>query len=141
MSKITTASSVDALKPVPGRQVEYPDTKVTGLALRISPSGQKSWTVRYRAAGGVDRRMTIGRYPIIGLADARDMATDALRSVVRDKRDPLADRKTAKAAAAAKKLSTIGDLIEGYFVDAARGAHKPEGQPKRASTLRLEREY
>ena len=40
-----------------------------------------------------------------------------------------------------KKLSTVATLIKSYFEDAARGRHKPNGRPKRTSTLNMKREY
>jgi hypothetical protein len=42
--------------------------------LRVSPAGAKSWSTRYRDAGGKQRRKTIGSFPGIGLAEARDRA-------------------------------------------------------------------
>jgi hypothetical protein len=35
MRRIATIASVEAAKSVPNRQVEYPDVKVPGLALRV----------------------------------------------------------------------------------------------------------
>jgi integrase len=46
--------------------------------VRVSASGKKSFTVFYRHAGRV-RRLTLGTYPPITLADAREMAREALR--------------------------------------------------------------
>jgi len=43
-----TARWVQALKPTSER-VEYFDETLTGLVLRIEPSGRKSWRVAFRA--------------------------------------------------------------------------------------------
>lgn len=37
-----TDEFITALKRVPGKQPEYPDAKVSGLALRLSMKGKKS---------------------------------------------------------------------------------------------------
>lgn len=48
-----------------------------GLFLYVSPAGGKSWRMQYRV-GGRMQTLTIGRYPMIGLADARKAAAVAL---------------------------------------------------------------
>ena len=45
-----TDRQVAAIKAKATR-TEYVDTKVGGLALRVTPTGAKSWTVRYRHRG------------------------------------------------------------------------------------------
>ena len=140
MRRITTIASVEAAKPVPNRQVEYPDAKVPGLALRVSPAGNKSWTLRYRTKEGEQRRLTLGRYPSLTLSKARELAHKAVGRVAEGV-DPAKEKRSSKAAAQTKKLSTVATLIESYFEDAARGRHKPNGRPKRTSTLNMERDY
>ena len=49
-SRTLTARTVDSIKPT-GRRAECRDTKAPGLALRVTPNGAKSWTVRYRHCG------------------------------------------------------------------------------------------
>ncbi len=75
---ILTASSVRALRPA--SRIEIRDTVVPGLILRASPTA-KVWSV----VGGRRRRLrvTIGRYPRWGLADARDEARRILRALDR----------------------------------------------------------
>jgi integrase len=140
MRRVTTIASVEAAKPVANRQVEYPDAKVPGLALRVSPGGNKSWTLRYRTNEGEQRRLTLGRYPSVSLSKARELAHKAVGRVAEGV-DPAKEKRSSKAAAQAKKLSTVATLIESYFEDAARGRHKPNGRPKRTSTLNMERDY
>ena len=140
MQRIATIASVEAAKPVPNRQVEYPDVKVPGLALRVSPTGNKSWTLRYRTNEGEQRRLTLGRYPSVSLSKARELAHKAVGRVAEGV-DPAKEKRSSKAAAQTKNLSTVAALIESYFEDAARGRHKPNGRPKRTSTLDMERDY
>ena len=42
-----------------------------GLFIEVSAAGLKTWRYQYRF-GGMRREVTIGRYPEIGVADARD---------------------------------------------------------------------
>jgi hypothetical protein len=58
------------------------DTVRTGLALRIPPSGERSWSLRYRV-GKRQRRLTLGSLTVLSLADARQAARDALKKVAR----------------------------------------------------------
>lgn len=42
-----------------------------GLFIEVSPGGMKTWRYQYRF-GGARKELTIGKYPEIGVADARD---------------------------------------------------------------------
>jgi Arm DNA-binding domain len=66
-----TAASIDRTKPPTSGQVELFDKGFPGLALRISYGGGKSFVYFYRI-GGKLRRMTLGTYPAISLAQARE---------------------------------------------------------------------
>lgn len=68
-----TDTSIRNLKPDTG-QITHWDSVVPGMGLRVSPGGTKSFIVFI----GSGRRQTIGRYPHIGLAAARDEAKKAL---------------------------------------------------------------
>lgn len=68
-----------------------------GLYLEVQPTGSKSWRFRYRQANGRDTRITLGSYPELSLADARDKRTE-LRRVLLDGGDPLQYRQQVKRA-------------------------------------------
>jgi len=89
-----TAATVDKMQPTDRRQ-EIPDTLCTGLYLTVQPTGKKGWQVRYRH-DGVHRRMSLGGYPVLSLADARQRARDALAAAT-EGRDPAEEVKAAKA--------------------------------------------
>jgi integrase len=93
-----TAASVDRLKTPAKGQVEHFDKGFPGLALRVSYGGGKSWVFFYRTAGRL-RRMTLGTYPALSLADAREAWRQARQEAQRG-RDPAAARKTEMAATA-----------------------------------------
>ena len=140
MSTIKTDASVRAAKPVAATQVEYRVEGVRGLALRVSPEGKKTWTLRYRTLAGEQRRQTLGNHPEIGLAEAR-LATEIALGQVAAGGDPAKARRIARAAAKARKLSSVGDLIEAYLEASEKGRQRPNALPKRASTVRNERHY
>ena len=141
MAKTLTGPAIDRAKPRHGQQYELLDEKIPSLALRVSPSGVKSWTLRYRTrVTGDQRRLTLGRYPAVGLSKARLIAQEMLGAVAGGE-DPAKQKRVARAASQARKLSTVAGLIESYLEDAAAGRHKPNGRPKRQSTLDLQRYY
>src|SRR4051812_10683283 len=101
-----TARTVKSIKPTSTR-VEYFDTEVPGLALRVSPTGAKSWTVFYRHRGRL-RRLTIGSAKAITLAKARIRARDELHSASKG-----ADPATVKQAG--RQAETMDDLATLYI--------------------------
>lgn len=75
-----TVKTVETLQPIEKRQ-EIPDGLMTGLYLIVHPNtGHKVWAVRCRQ-NGRPRKFTIGRYPVCGLAEAREAAARILRAV------------------------------------------------------------
>jgi integrase len=66
-----------------------------GLYLQVSEAGGKSWIFRY-SFGGRRREMGLGAFPTVGLADARQGATDA-RRLVGQGIDPIEARDAERA--------------------------------------------
>jgi integrase len=92
MARFLSVRSVESAKPNPKKRTEIADGAVSGLYLVVQPSGAKSWAVRYRHRGK-PAKLTLGPYPRMGLADARDGAKEALR-LVSEGKSPTADRVT-----------------------------------------------
>ena len=90
-----TAKEVKAAKANPNGRLEIPVGVVPGLYLIIQPNGSKSWAFRYRHRRRT-RKMSLGRYPALSLADARKVSADALLLVERAC-DPAEIRKEQKA--------------------------------------------
>ena len=67
---------VDRIAPPAIGRLEYFDTTFPALALRVTDTGHKSWSLFYRAAGR-QRRYTIGSYPAFNPAAARKAASAA----------------------------------------------------------------
>ena len=87
----------------------FPDTAVEGLELRVSGTGAKSWTMRYvRKSDGARRRVTLGRFPDLGLEKARRDAAK-LRVAVAEGADP------AGGVAARKASMTFAELSDEWL--------------------------
>lgn len=69
-----TDRSVAALQPKEKRY-DVSDSKRVGLRVRVAPTGIKTWVFEKRIRGeSVLRSHTLGRFPVISLAEARDKA-------------------------------------------------------------------
>lgn len=88
---------------------------VAGLCLQVEPSGGRSWVLRVMVAGK-RREMGLGGFPDVKLADARRKAREA-REAIDKGRDPVEDRRAAKAAllAEAGRLLTFEQACRDYL--------------------------
>jgi len=107
MAERLTALFVGSVPPPATGQVDYWDAQVRGFGLRVSLGGKKSWIVIYRHNGRC-RRMTIGAFPTLGLADARALATKKLRAAAAGE-DPAQEKQDARKAA------TFSDIAAFYI--------------------------
>ena len=105
MPRLSLTSKLVDNAPLPRdrKSVEYFDQRMPGLVLRVSARGTKSWNAVYRHHGRA-RRLTIGRYPIITLDDARARAREVRRSFSRYRRADAAGMITGAQIRAARKL-------------------------------------
>lgn len=93
-----------------GRELlEIWDEHIPGFGLRVSKAGTKTFMLVYRHRGR-SRRLTLGRYPVLSLAAARDRAIDALRQV-KDGIDPILE------AARANDTSFQFDTVVTAYVE------------------------
>jgi integrase len=135
-----THRGIEALRPTVGAY-RIPDLRCPGLAVRVAPSGLKTWDVAFRVRGtGTVRRLSLGPFPAISLETARERTT-ALTNAAKAGRDLLAEEKAAKAAAEAR--TTVAQLIELYLGRMVRGklrtANEIELRIKRALALLKDR--
>lgn len=115
MARALTTKAVEALKAAETRR-EIPDPALSGLYLIVQPSGAKSWALRYRFAGK-PKKLTLGKWPLMGVADARATASQAIDEIERGK-DPSAAKKATKAARLEAQLSErdkVKSLLDVYF--------------------------
>ena len=109
-----TDRTARALRPRK-KQYEVPDGKVRGLTLRVLPSGAKTWSYRYRI-GRRQHRISLGLFPAVGIANARDIAEDTLLKV-RKGADPASEKRAQLNDDAA---GTFGALADRYLEEHAK---------------------
>jgi integrase len=100
-----TDRTVAAIVPPVRGQVDFFDERMPGFGLRVTKRGHKAWIVMYRVSGRL-RRLTLGPYPRLSLADARSMAKLALAAAVRG-HDPAADKQADRQADTFGQLATL----------------------------------
>src|SRR4026208_895050 len=72
--------TVKRAKPPTNGQVDIFDAGFPGFALRVACGGGKSWVYFYRIGGRL-RRSSLGTYPAVTLAEARQLWRDAKHQV------------------------------------------------------------
>src|SRR5262245_14488821 len=82
VSETLTDLKIRKLTPDPTKRVEVWDARVPAFGIRVSLNGNRSFVLLYRHRGR-RRRMTIGRYPVLSLSEARNRAIEALGQVAR----------------------------------------------------------
>jgi integrase len=110
IAALTPAAIAAAMRG--GNACDLNDADEPGLCLRIGKR-VATWSWRGRDALGRVRRFGIGRYPYIGLAEARRRAR-ALADAVRRGADPVAEARARRAARQAPKGHTLADLFNLY---------------------------
>ncbi len=131
MAKPLTIKTVENAKAGTSR-AEIADGGI-GLYLVIQPSGTKSWAYRYRFQG-TPRKLTLGAYPLIPLADKRDengrvivKGARTLAAMAREEieqgRDPAGDKKVIAEEGADRDLFPVAfaRFIEKYAKPKNRG--------------------
>jgi integrase len=89
-TRTLTATAVERIRAPASGQIDHFDRGYPGLALRISYGGAKSWVYFYRLFGK-QKRMTLGRFPSMSLAAARDAWRNA-RTTIDKGESPLHQR-------------------------------------------------
>lgn len=102
-----------AIRALDAQEKVYKRADDRGLYLEVHPNGSKLWRYKYRHQGK-DKRLALGRYPEVGLADARRKRDEARLKVV-DGVDPLAERRRQKLVAAYRAANTFGDVAREYI--------------------------
>jgi len=118
MPTVTLTDRFVTTLPPPARRVEYHDGGCRGLVLRVTPSGVKTWTLRYRTEAGSTQRLTLGIYPDLGLKGARREA-DIHRGTVADGDDPAAAKRSTRTMATTAG-DTVADLAKSYLTKHAK---------------------
>jgi integrase len=106
--------SVDGFAPPPDKQVVLWDSEIRGFGVRVLPSGLKTFIVQYRNSEGIKRRINLGRYGVVTVDRARDLAKIKLGAVAAGD-DP------AHAVHQARKGMSVAEMCDWYLTEARAG--------------------
>lgn len=104
-----TKAKLESLPPAERGQVEYGDTVVNGLRLRVGISGAKSFCIS-RKRNGKFIRATLGRFPDLTIDNARAKALELLGDVATTGRNPNIEKRINERA-----LVTLNDALDTYI--------------------------
>lgn len=107
----------------------YKCTDSNGLYVEVHPNGSKLWRYKFSHLGK-DKRIALGRYPDVGLAEARRKRDDARRKL-QDGVDPVAERKHDKLVAVYKASRRVLEIRD------VRRHHRGRCQQSRLAQKRL----
>jgi integrase len=111
--KALTELGVTRLRQPKAGRDEYPDSVVKGLELRISFTGNRTWSLLFRDKQGKLARCTIGAPPEIGVAEARRRAAE-----IKERRvNPATERKAAAEAAKAEATGTFAAVADRFVAE------------------------
>jgi integrase len=114
-SPITQKGLAKLPRPEFGNKL-YFDGAASGLAVRVTAAGAISFVLNYRIRGR-ERRYTIGRHPMLTLAEAREEAIHLHSDIVKGG-DPLDTRTSEREAPTMKALAD--DYFEFYAMKSKR---------------------
>jgi len=124
MSDRLTAQKIKNVKD-PGK---YSDGGGLGLIFWVKPNGSRFWVQRI-LINGRRRDIGLGGYPMVSLAEARELAMTNKQAVRRGE-DPLAEKRKAKSSV------TFKGAAEHYLETKLAGFRNPKHRAQWGSTLR-----
>lgn len=104
-----TKAKLESLPPAERGQVEYGDTVVNGLRVRVGISGVKSFCIS-RKRNGKFIRATLGRFPDLTIDNARAKALELLGDVATTGKNPNVERRINEKASV-----TLADALNTYI--------------------------
>ncbi|WP_303795117.1 tyrosine-type recombinase/integrase [Sandarakinorhabdus limnophila] len=123
-----------AIKNARSHEKPYKMGDAGGLFLLVQPSGGKLWRLKYRVDGR-EKKLAIGPYPEISLAEARRRRDDARTLIVTGK-DPSREKQRDKVRSRAQAESTFAALTKEYCAK-----RKRDGDKAWAATTATRSEY
>ncbi|MFZ4171422.1 tyrosine-type recombinase/integrase [Enterobacter ludwigii] len=110
-----TARQIETAKP---RDKDYKLTDGQGLYLLVKKSGAKYWNLKYRFVGK-EKKLSIGVYPTVTLAEARSRREDA-RRLLREGKDPSYEKQASKQAHRTSVENTFKVIATEWFAHKTR---------------------
>lgn len=123
-----------AIRNAKPREKSYKMGDSLGLFVQVEPTGGKLWRFKYRIHGR-ERKLAIGTYPAISLAEAR-RKRDAAREMVAQGQDPSIEKRRAKLRGELGAASTFS-AVSAEFCE----KRKQDGQKRWAPATAARSEY
>jgi len=123
------ALSAVAIKAAKSRDKPYKLADRDGLYLVVWPTGARSWKMNYRYLGK-QKTLTFGRWPAVGLADARKKC-DAAREVLASGEDPSEKAKLERIAAGVASASSFEAVANEYLAKIEKEGRSPVTMKKK----------
>jgi len=111
---------IKAIKP---RKTSFKKADGKGLYIEVFPNGSKLWRLKFRFAGK-EKRLALGSYPEVSLAEARKRREDA-RAVLEKGSDPSMVRKHEKAAAKVSAENSFARVAVEYVEKTEKEGRAP----------------
>jgi len=112
-----------AIRNAKPRERDYKLADGGGLYLLVTPTGGRLWRMKYRV-DGVERKLSIGKYPAVSLGDARK-ARDTARAKASAGDDPAAAKRRERVKAKLAAGTTFGAVALEYIGKAEREGRSP----------------
>lgn len=113
VQKLLTDKVLEKIVPPANGRLELWDAHLEGFGYRASQTGKGSFFAMYRL-DGKQRRMTIGRYPAMSLALAREKAKAALQAA-KENRDPALEEEAKQREEGEKRSRTLALAVEDFL--------------------------
>ena len=121
-----TKPTLEALPlPEAGKRAVYHDKKTTGLQIRVSSTGAKTFCIYRRVKGGQPERITLGRFPEMTIEQARKKAAE-INAEIENGASP------AKVRRAHREEPAFGEVFDLFIL----GKRKRDGRPLSDRTRR-----
>tara|TARA_R110000796_G_scaffold86216_2_gene186710 strand:+ start:2650 stop:3801 length:1152 start_codon:yes stop_codon:yes gene_type:complete len=111
--KTLTQLFVNQSVPSSDKKIDYFDTRIQGLVLRIMPSGTKTYSLRYRDLRGRQTERKLCRANVLKLSEVRQQALSILAKLALGE-DPFEARR------ARQKVLTLGAFVKQAYLPYAK---------------------
>jgi integrase len=112
-----------SIKSAKSRERDYKLADGGGLYLLVTASGGKLWRLKFRM-DGIERKLSLGKYPALGLGDARK-ARDAAKVKIAGGSDPAAAKRRERIAAKLSAATTFDAVAVEYIAKIEREGLAP----------------
>lgn len=116
-----TDTFLRSIEPPAEGRLDIQDAKRPGLVLRVSSSGTMAWSLRYRdKVTGKVERLTLGRYPTVSLAKAREIVDKRIGGIAEGENPRAAQRRARAEHAAGISFDELAERFLAEYVAAKR---------------------